>query len=1222
MHLLFLTSLIYAQDPFIISSFVPDTIMASRGVAWADYDNDGYPDFYVANGTMGFKQANFLYHNNGDGTFTRVVSGPAAEDLYVSNGCSWGDFDNDGDLDLYVATTVASYDDPVINNCLYENNGDGTFTKNSSAGPAVDDREYSCAAGWGDYNNDGFVDLFIKNGLYPKQPNSLYSNNGNGTFTDITGIPLVSEDNATLVSRFAWGDYDNDGDLDIAIAVTDGLNSAVWRNDGSNVFTKLLNGSGGSIIEGAYASAPCWGDYDNDGDLDLFMSNYGKSAPQPNFLYRYDGNDTFTKITDGPLVNDEIASLGCAWGDIDNDGDLDMFVGNDLGTKNILYMNNGDGTFERDTTSVVSDYSFTYGSAFADYNKDGFIDLFIAREAENILFENNEPNNGNTNHWIDIQCAGMTSNKAGIGAKVRVRTTVNSQVVWQMREICAQNGYSGHDDLRAHFGLGDARIIEELKVDWPSGISQTYSGVTVDQFLSITESDINESIQVTAPNGGEMWQIETAHNITWTSSNTSGNVDIDYSTDDGATWNSIASHEPDAGLYAWTVPDQLSTNCFVRVMDSDGIPADINDAVFSIVKPSYVLTVAIEPAGSGTTEPASGDHTYFEGTVVTIIALPDEGYNFVNWTGDVADPNNDTTTVTIDGNKSVTANFVQQTRTLTMVSNPTEGGTTDPASGDHVYPYGEIVTIIAIPANGYQLENWTGEVTDPNNDTTTVTLNGDKTVTANFTAIPPSLVVTTPNGSEDWAVGSTHNIMWTSANTSGTVKLEYSVDNGTGWIEIIAETADDGVYEWTIPDNPSTTCLVKISDPGSSLVDESDAVFTISNALFDISGKVNYGETGHFVSDAIIDLTHDLCANKDTTNSNGDYLFTCLQAGNAMLLPSKLEDWREAISGSDALLVLQYLAFLAELNDDQQFAGDVTEDGSVSGSDAQAILRYLAFYSDNIGMTGQWRFLPADTSFVLDDNAAANFNGYLKGDANLNWGESSGMAKTSATKISLTFSEMMFSNDNEIKLPIEIDTKGESFNTLVATISYDPGCLKYKATESPMLSRGFMLVVNGSEPGKVHLAMAGATGMNGEEDLLVLIFEKVGQPETTDLQVSRLFINDQPVAQPTNAHLEFYQTSLVAIPDQFNLEQNYPNPFNPETQITYHLPEASDVVLKVFNLLGDEICTLVNAKKEAGIHYMTWNGKDANGREVSSGVYLLKIQAGNFQMNRKMVKLQ
>jgi hypothetical protein len=138
----------------------------------------------------------------------------------------------------------------------------------------------------------------------------------------------------------------------------------------------------------------------------------------------------------------------------------------------------------------------------------------------------------------------------------------------------------------------------------------------------------------------------------------------------------------------------------------------------------------------------------------------------------------------------------------------------------------------------------------------------------------------------------------------------------------------------------------------------------------------------------------------------------------------------------------------------------------------------------------------------------------------------------------------------------------------------------------------------------------------------VLIFEKVGQPETTDLQVSRLFINDQPVAQPTNAHLEFYKTNLAAIPEQFNLEQNYPNPFNPETQITYHLPEATDVVLKVFNLLGDEIRTLVNTKNEAGIHHVIWNGKDAKGREVSSGVYLLKIQAGNFQMNRKMVKLQ
>jgi hypothetical protein len=300
----------------------------------------------------------------------------------------------------------------------------------------------------------------------------------------------------------------------------------------------------------------------------------------------------------------------------------------------------------------------------------------------------------------------------------------------------------------------------------------------------------------------------------------------------------------------------------------------------------------------------------------------------------------------------------------------------------------------------------------------------------------------------------------------------------------------------------------------------------------------------------------------------------------------------------------------------------VTEDGSVSGSDAQAILRYLAFYSDNIGASGQWRFIPPDTSFLLGAAATANFAAYLKGDANLNWGEGSGLAKTSPSKISLKFSDVIFVSENEIHLPIQIETQGDCFNTLVATINYDPGCLKYKATESQLLNRGFMLVSNGNESGKVHIAMAGARGITTDGNILTLGFEKTGQAAGAGLEISKAFINDQPMAQQSEIQFEFKQTILALIPEQFRLEQNYPNPFNPETRITYHLPQASTVILKVFNLLGDEICTLVNTKKQAGIHHSVWNGKDANGREVSSGVYLVKIQAGDFQMNRKMLKIQ
>ncbi|MCI0493632.1 S8 family serine peptidase [candidate division KSB1 bacterium] len=485
-----------------------------------------------------------------------------------------------------------------------------------------------------------------------------------------------------------------------------------------------------------------------------------------------------------------------------------------------------------------------------------------------------------------------------------------------------------------------------------------------------------------------------------------------------------------------------------------------------------------------------------------------------------------------------------------------------------------------------------------------------------------TLVVTAPNGGENWQTGTSHDITWTSEGTSGTVNIEYSTDNGALWKPVATNTTDDGIHAWTVPNDPSSNCLIKIADTDGSPTDQSDAVFSIFKQTFSISGTVNYDGTTRLVSNAVIDLTHAEGNSQQTTDSNGAYLFENFAAGNVQLIPSKTEDLREAISGSDALLVLQYLAFLATLSEDQQFAADVTEDGSVSGSDAQAVLRYLAFYADNIGSTGQWRFIPPDTSFTLEANAIANFNAYLKGDANLNWGEGGGFAKTSSSNMAVHFSDAVFYGENEIHLPLKIELQRNRFHTLIATINYDAVSLKYKATESSLLRQGFMLVANGNEPGKIHIAMAGAAGMTDEGEIITLVFEKVGQPETTDLQVSRLLINDQSVDHLSSAHVEFPRTELDAIPEQFRLEQNYPNPFNPETRITYHLPQGSTVILKVFNLLGDEICTLVNTKKQAGIHHSVWNGKDANGREVSSGVYLVKIQAGDFQMNRKMLKIQ
>ncbi|MBN1481953.1 VCBS repeat-containing protein [candidate division KSB1 bacterium] len=580
---------LYSQDPFVKLEPSTSILGWSQGVCWGDYNNDGWQDAYVTNGQAGHKQGNLLYLNDGDGTFTQITSGAIVTDAVISAGATWGDYDNNGTLDLYVTSTADNTTDSKIN-FLYRNNGDGSFTKMTSAGPPVSDNEYSCAASWGDYDNDGYLDLFLKNGWYNKQPNSLYRSDGDGTFTDITGITLVSSasDVASFIAGCSWVDYDGDGDLDLFTCSGSGANTFLWRNDGDENFVKL------ALFDAGDSQACSWGDYDNDGDPDLFIANYGESetTPETNFLYRNDGSDTFVKITTGDFGTSAKFSQGSAWGDLDNDGDLDLYVGNDGNATTYpsdLYYNNGDGTFTKNTTSVAaSDAGFIYGVAMADYNNDGFLDIFAAREGQNYLYKNVEPTNGNTNHWIKIKLIGMTSNKSGIGAQVRIRATINSVEKWQMREISGQTGYASQNSLIAHFGLGNATVVSEIRIEWPSGSDQTLFSVGADQLLTVTEGVSSESITVTSPNGGEAWEVASLQTITWTSSGVSSTVQLDYSIDNGSSWTPITASTANDGIYDWTIPDTPSDLCLVRVADTDGNPSDVSNSVFSIIAPGMI----------------------------------------------------------------------------------------------------------------------------------------------------------------------------------------------------------------------------------------------------------------------------------------------------------------------------------------------------------------------------------------------------------------------------------------------------------------------------------------------------------------------------------------------------------------------------------------------------------------------------------------------------------
>jgi enediyne biosynthesis protein E4 len=467
-------------------------IGTSRGGAWGDYDNDGFIDLFVPqSGASGGSALQFLYHNNANGTFTRVTNGPIAAVVSTGWGAAWGDYDNDGFPDLFLGNINQQ-------NYLFHNNGAGSFTEDPNPS-FVSDIANSRSVTWVDYDNDGYVDLFRTT---LNEPRRLYYNNHDGTFPPVTGPEFLTAPGTFL--GVAWGDYNNDGRPDLFLpqgSEGDPQPSRLYRNDGGGSFTNVATG----VLAASRSShGAAWGDYDNDGDLDLFVANGLQPAPEgrPNFLYRNNGDGTFTSLTSLPANDPENqggASLGCNWGDYDNDGWLDLFVVNRAGQNNFLYHNNGDGTFTKITNSIAAnDGGNSAAAAWGDYDNDGFLDLFVGNVGEaNFLYHNNT----NDNHWLKFRLIGTRSNRAAIGAKVRVHATINGQSIWQMREVPGGDGQMGQNSLYLHVGLGNATTADLVRIEWPSGTVQELQNVPANEFHTVTEPGGEPLLASTGENG-------------------------------------------------------------------------------------------------------------------------------------------------------------------------------------------------------------------------------------------------------------------------------------------------------------------------------------------------------------------------------------------------------------------------------------------------------------------------------------------------------------------------------------------------------------------------------------------------------------------------------------------------------------------------------------------------------------------------------------------------
>jgi predicted outer membrane repeat protein len=443
---------------------VTTTVLQDRdhgaGVSWADYDGDDDLDILITN-RAGDPNRLFRNDNLTAPGFVNATVPPVASSGN-SRGCAWGDYDDDGDLDLYIANRGV--------NGLYRNDGGGVFADVTS--PPLDDPSTGHTATWIDCENDGDLDLYVIN----NGANKLLRNDG-GVFADATSGPLGDSGFGT---GGGWADFDSDGDMDVYIANYTEAN-VLLENLGGGVFSDVTSPA---LAITAPSHGVAWGDYDNDGDLDLYVSNEGAN----NLLSNDAG--VFADITPAPL-DDEGDGRGVAWADYNLDGYIDLYLvnldGPDYGA-NRLFKNLGDGSFVRrgSGSSPFEDTMDGFSAAWGDYDKDGDPDLYVVNDwnDRNGLYRNDL---GPGHHWLEIRLVGIISNTYGVGARVRL---VAGDMT-QMREIAGASGYASQGPLTAAFGLGTATSADTVEVIWPSGATQVLTGVASDQYLEIVEDDLS-----------------------------------------------------------------------------------------------------------------------------------------------------------------------------------------------------------------------------------------------------------------------------------------------------------------------------------------------------------------------------------------------------------------------------------------------------------------------------------------------------------------------------------------------------------------------------------------------------------------------------------------------------------------------------------------------------------------------------------------------------------
>jgi enediyne biosynthesis protein E4 len=510
------------------------------GVAIFDYDNDGWPDIFIVNGTKlegfpaGKAPTNHLYRNNHDGTFTDVTEKAGLAHTGWGQGVCVGDYDNDGWEDLYVTY--------YGKNVLYHNNGDGTFTDVSDkAGVSGSGKAWGTGCAFVDYDRDGRLDLMVANyvdfdlsaapapgerstciwkgvpvmcgpqGL-PGAKNILYHNRGDGTFEDVTTKAHIDQTTGHYAFSVTTLDFDDDGWPDIFVAC-DSTPSILYHNNRDGTFADVAITAGAAFNEDGRAQAGMGStvaDYDGDGKLDIFKTNFSDDTAT---LYRNNGDGTFDDVTyrAGLGLNTQYLGWGTMFLDFDNDGWPDLLLvnghvypevdsqhlGSNFQEPRILYHNNGDGKFTDISASAgpgITKATSSRGLAVGDLWNDGRMSAVVSNmnAPPSLLVNQVRP----AKHWVTLRIIGTKSNRDGIGARLRVRAGTRTLV----DEVRSGSSFDSNNDMRVHFGLGAAAKIDWVEVRWPSGLLERFENVGVDGIRTLKEGTGTPAMTTTNKN--------------------------------------------------------------------------------------------------------------------------------------------------------------------------------------------------------------------------------------------------------------------------------------------------------------------------------------------------------------------------------------------------------------------------------------------------------------------------------------------------------------------------------------------------------------------------------------------------------------------------------------------------------------------------------------------------------------------------------------------------